>query len=107
MFSRSGRSLDPGTSAEDAVLADPAVDPATVVPELEAFPLACLHQMQVLPAIHLGVQEFADARPLQHPSHGRGGEGTEGTEMLAVAGPQKDWGHRRGGEGNQGGTAQD
>src|SRR5262245_40899184 len=60
LFSQSGRSLDPGTFAEDAVRADPAVDPATVVPNLEASSLDRLHQMQVLLAVHLAQHDVAD-----------------------------------------------
>src|ERR1019366_6274443 len=52
-------SLDPGAVAEDAVLADPTVDPATVVPNLKAFSLDRLHQMQVLLAVHLAQHDVA------------------------------------------------
>jgi len=58
-FSRSRSSLDPGAFAEDAVLTDPAVDPATVVPDLEAVPLDRLHQMQVVLAVHLAQHDVA------------------------------------------------
>src|SRR5262249_47259338 len=58
-FSQSGRSLDPGAFAVDAVLADPAIDPAPVVPDLEALSLNRLHQMQVVPAVHLAQHDVA------------------------------------------------
>jgi hypothetical protein len=57
--SSQGASLDSGAFAEDAVLADPAVDPATVVPNLKPISLDRLYQMQVVPTVHLAQHDVA------------------------------------------------
>ena len=47
-----------------SVVANPAVDSAAVVPNLEAFPLNGLNQMQVLEAVHLAQNDIADVQVL-------------------------------------------
>jgi hypothetical protein len=51
--------LDLDAAAEDGVVADPAVDEATVVADLEAGALNCLEEVQVFPAIYLAENDVA------------------------------------------------
>jgi len=44
---------------KDAILANPSVDAATIVSNLEAFALNCLDQMQVLEAVYLAQYDVA------------------------------------------------
>lgn len=48
-----GNLLDPDTCSVYAVLSDPPVNPARVVPNLEPSPLDWHHQVQILKAIDL------------------------------------------------------
>jgi hypothetical protein len=52
-------SLDLGAFPEDAVRTDPAVDPASIVPDLKPLSLDRFHQMQVLLAVHLAENDVA------------------------------------------------
>jgi hypothetical protein len=57
-------SLNSYAFSVDPVLANPAVDSPTVVPNLEAFPLNSLDQMQVLGSVHLAQDDVADVHIL-------------------------------------------
>ena len=52
-------SLDSGASPKDAILADPSIDPATVVSDLKSPALDRLHKMQVLFAVYLAQHDVA------------------------------------------------
>src|SRR5690349_20952696 len=52
--------LHPDAPTEDGRRRDPTVNPPAVVADLESWPLDGLHQVQVLPAIHLAKDDVAD-----------------------------------------------
>lgn len=48
----------------NSVLPDPAINPPTVVPDLEPFPLDGLYQVQILEPIYLAQDDVADLQVL-------------------------------------------
>jgi hypothetical protein len=52
--------LNPDTFSVHAVLSDPTVNPAAVVPNLKSSSLDGLYQVQVLKAVHLAQDNVAD-----------------------------------------------
>src|SRR5260370_41158053 len=59
MASAPADSFDARALAVDAISRDPAVDTASVVPDLKPVSLFGLHQMQVLPSIHFAQYDVA------------------------------------------------